>query len=873
MTMLENRPHRHSGSRGVTLVELMVATIVMTIGVLGFFGAFKFVARSLYVSRSRILATNLAQEKIETLKNLTYYELLITTNSATDNTTATPFLYDTSNYPPETIQIGALTFTRETYVTLAAMSNNVLSSVGYSYPDTGLKQLSVYVEWTDQGTRKMMSLTNLLENPNVNPLDTGFTGNVTNESSGANLASALITTVENGNLRTFTDTSGNYSFRVAHGSYTIHVSSVGFQDYFIPTQSASAGTTTNSPNVALTPISSGTIESIVWISSHIVISQVVASTLQVSGFDAQYIELYNPTTGQLNIATAGGSPLYQLSYHTNFGGGLDCYDVALVYKSTYTPSYGYYLVANTSTFMVNGLNITADAYYADSQPNCSATPAGWSPPSARPMMAYGHSGSWLIEGSISDPQDSVGWNAGSGANYCEGTCIQMVSGGGFARGDQIVRISSPAATISAAAMTTSGHSYDSNNNQVDFYYPPNATSANSPVWGINYNPKTSASGTFAPIAGTPGLGTFVGTNDPFSGSTTAYKATITSGTYSLPYATFLLPVSTGSWSVDLASGSWYLKVATVTVSHSVESPIYGAFLSSTTENGFVKGLVTGANGQVIIPAVAMNIGNVLTTASATNGLYFASVSSGPITATANYNSANTAYIQQAAYPTVVTGQITTQDFSLAPGGIITGYVTSGTTPLPNITVVAITGSGSEAASGVSNTSGNFYISNITSGTYTVEPALDNDQSFTSSNANYTSITLTDNSTVFASSYTITGAFADIVGSITYNGSMLTTGALILVSASSLSSSPSSLCVNPVGACATSVQSLAAPVYAVSSKADGTYDVQVRGGSNYNMAVYIPTVTGSASVSVTTKLTYTGLSVPASGSTTQNVTVP
>jgi prepilin-type N-terminal cleavage/methylation domain-containing protein len=61
------------GSRpGWTLVEVMIAAVIMSISLLAFAGAMGGVIKSLHLSKRRTLATSLAQEKIEYMKNISY---------------------------------------------------------------------------------------------------------------------------------------------------------------------------------------------------------------------------------------------------------------------------------------------------------------------------------------------------------------------------------------------------------------------------------------------------------------------------------------------------------------------------------------------------------------------------------------------------------------------------------------------------------------------------------------------------------------------------------------------------------------------------------------------------------------------------------
>jgi len=66
----------------MSLAEVVVAMAIITISVLSGFGAFKFISQSSAQSRIKKIATNLAQEKMEVLRNKSYFQLLVTSTTA-----------------------------------------------------------------------------------------------------------------------------------------------------------------------------------------------------------------------------------------------------------------------------------------------------------------------------------------------------------------------------------------------------------------------------------------------------------------------------------------------------------------------------------------------------------------------------------------------------------------------------------------------------------------------------------------------------------------------------------------------------------------------------------------------------------------------
>src|SRR5262249_31258219 len=140
--------------------------------------------------------------------------------------------------------------------------------------------------------------------------------------------------------------------------------------------------------------------------------------------------------------------------------------------------YSYYLFANTSTFNINGSSVAADAYYSDSANTaCSPAPPAshWdtaSTPKVKKLADVGCTGDFYLLDSGGAVIDAVGWarvSAGEPPSDSRGTPIQWTLGWPAA-GEQLVRISSPAANLSISDMNTYARAYNSRDNHADFYY-------------------------------------------------------------------------------------------------------------------------------------------------------------------------------------------------------------------------------------------------------------------------------------------------------------------------------------------------------------------------------------------------------------------
>jgi len=117
---------------GFTLLEVLVAIVILTIGLLGTAGLTTGVIRGNHYSKNITSATAAAQTKLEAIKSGGY-------------------AYATSaNFPSDAVTMGGMTFTRATSIT-------------NSSPAANMKTVSVTVGWTESNnTARSINLQTIL---------------------------------------------------------------------------------------------------------------------------------------------------------------------------------------------------------------------------------------------------------------------------------------------------------------------------------------------------------------------------------------------------------------------------------------------------------------------------------------------------------------------------------------------------------------------------------------------------------------------------------------------------------------------------------------------------------------------------------------
>jgi Tfp pilus assembly protein PilV len=896
-----------AGSSGATLVELMVATVVMTVAVIGLMGSFSGIQKALQVSKNKTLASNLAQEKMQILKQKNYYEVLVTPNPSYYVFNGVNLAYDAAYFIPETILEGSVSYTRLTDIQVAMEDSGAIVVLPPTTPDTGMKLITTTVIWTTAGEQKKVTVNSVLANPNTVMTNSVYKGFVKTAAAGnAVIAGALVNLAENLGWRDTTDGTGAYKITVSPGSYTMVVSAPGYFTQYAQTSIISNNITTM-PDFLLTPMSSGTVSGTVWVNDHVIISQVVADTYTMVGDgtmqDVEYIELFNPTASPVYIGTTGDT--YQTNkpalWFTSESGDFT-YEYActsfnsentfcLNYVTSNIPAQSYFLISNADRFMLNGIWVTADAYYVPAYKthhlsgNNQPVPGGGFPLGISGGGNYpvnvtkaGSVSLYHFDGWSATPQftvlDQVRWNSATNTNVftyngqvLSTNTIPNVAPNtslGSPAGNQLVRISSPAA--SAAGMTGFGHAYDSKWPAANFLSPSLTFS------GLQYLPHNVSSGAFTVVAGRPAVGAVVTGSDALSDSTLAYTVGYP------PIAQFLLPnVATGTfpspWTVLIASGNYSLENDSVTIAATGSNYLFPSsttILNTPSTVGFISGAVTDVflNPITVNSLIAVSPGanGVSSNASALNGRYLLRVSTGSVDVVANPSggSNNNKYVSVSSLSvTVAVGQISDGvDFILPQGGQIAGFVTrDGINALPGVAVTALDVNGYARDTEVTDNNGRFTTVIVGTGTYTVKPELD---SLENSSPVSTPVTVAAGTTIFSTTFTISGALGSVSGSVTLGGKIISTGVLVVVTTAAMAGAP------PAPPTLSSTTLATNSYYIASSREDGTYSVDVRQSTNpaYHVYGYYTTLNSTGAV-VIQSLTLNNVQVVAGSSSTGN----
>ncbi|HNW44970.1 MAG TPA: carboxypeptidase-like regulatory domain-containing protein [Elusimicrobiales bacterium] len=760
--------------------------------------------------------------------------------------------YDTGYFPPEEIiEGGVVFFTRYTYVQAVREDSGVVGEIAANLPDTGMKRITVTVVWgAGAGGKRKVTLRSILANPGTIMSNVSFYGTVKSTDAVA-IPGATVSLVEAAGCSDTTNASGEYNITGTPGSYTLMASAAGYYPAMRSVTVAAGGSLPNYIN--LTKIAVGNINGYPWIVDHLVISQVVGSTIDTSvtpNYDQEYVELFNPTT--FTVLVNG-----DIAFKFRRADDASAKNIAVTYINNSIASGGYFLFANTGTVIVAGTDVDADAVWADAN-STSDFPYFATQKNLIPVDedGGGEGGGAIEMAQISKGRaiEKVGWNKTSHpAPFYEGQAIQQTVG--LSRNELYARLTSTA-DYAGGVNGSFGPAYDTNYNSADFY---------DYTGGIPFAPHSTNSGVKTVISGTPAEGAVVTCTDGLSSSAEAALVLPNSPSHAQSYAYFsLVNVATGSWSVLITSGVYSLAQTTVTIAASGSAYIFPAaatFLTQTVTTGLVSGRVLNALGTPLQGIIVSPAGAPPTTTDA-NGRYRLVLDAGVTNITANpMPGGSSSYVTASSntVPVPAGGVHSGVDFVLYQGGRVKGFVTrDGVNGLPNIAVAVLDYNGVARDQMVTGIDGRFTSVIISTGYYTVQLALD---TLESSVPQVSTVSVAMGVTQFSSTFTVYGAMGSVTGSVTLGGQIIKSGVLVVVTTATLSGTP------PVPPDLSSDTLTGTPFYLGSSMENGTYNIEVRAAPNYNVYGYY-VVTGSTG-SIIYPVSATGVTVVAGSATWRN----
>ncbi|MFA5779959.1 MAG: carboxypeptidase-like regulatory domain-containing protein [Elusimicrobiota bacterium] len=793
-----------TNSTGFSQVEIVVTILVISIVILGIITTFSTIGKGLITGKTRTIANNLAQEKIEILKNISYARLLTTSE---DDLISPGYDNTNTDYIPESLNVGDANYTRYTTVWKAEESGTEISTMSPTATDQGIKKIKIEVKWTENNEQKSLVLYNLRDDPNRTTMSGKIYGIITTTNS-VGISAARVEVVQDINRSDTTSTTGYYIIKTTSPA-TVQIS-VSKDGYFSKVSAATA--VSAAVNLQLTAKEKGNAYGFVYKRDHLVISEICIALTEDA---TEYVELYNPTTYTITVENN-----YILKY-------VDNSDFLFTCENNTVDSHKYFLIASYPS--VTG--IQADATYLSAKmPNASNTGGVGLLTTADVWI---DSIAWGPAGSIPD-------NAKEGSGFA-------IAAGNFSTNDSIERISYSSYTTSVLMWDNSnGNAYDNDKNEENWVFHDNQV-----------KPQNTTSTAETPVLGTPVGYAVVSANDGLSSAVNASST----GYY------YLTGIATGTVVTIYGSSLTLMGLVpnnNITTGGKTKCDI---ILSSTSEGGFISGRVIRGDTLAGVADITVSAG-VYSAVTDTSGNFSFSVDVGSYTVIANpdYTSVpdgakwTSGTSQAEANKTVEVNygaSVSAGDLKIYAAGWISGhtYNASGG-DLPYITIRTTSPTSNFSTDVVSGTDGTYMIKGAKTATdYDLYPVLDDADSFliwngsawVSSTEGY-SVDLSQGEEETGKDFRITSAWGKIQGSVsdTAIGGNIKTGVLIIATTDAMpADSPPAISGGSVGGTNTIY-------YGTISDSSGNYSVSVRKGWTYNLKSWYTKISGATVVVQPTK---------------------
>ncbi|MFH1540545.1 MAG: carboxypeptidase-like regulatory domain-containing protein [Elusimicrobiota bacterium] len=744
---------------GFSQVDLLVALLIMSVIVLCAISTFSAIGRSIIVSKTKTIANNLAQEKINALKNITYSRLIPTSENDLIN-----YTYDNTYYPSEKLMVNNIDFTRYVTVWKACESGTEISTMSPTATDEGIKKIKIEIKWTTLDGSKTLVLYNFRDDPDREKRDGEVYGTITTTTvPTVAIANATVEVTQCPNWSSLTNADGYYLIKTtAPATINLRVSR---NDYW-PSTSGDIIVSANK-DFQLQKKLTSPVTGYVVINTHPVISEVCASTSPSGGPGSQeWVELFNPTTWSWLISAC---TIYYIDEDNNSINIGRSKILPITWLTTEIPPSCYFLIANTGTIILgSGTNYTADAYYSSS---CES------------YIESNVAGGIVLSTSLtSNKIDSVAWGKSSPPSVKNPPSKAVEGDGknltyGLAPNHILMRYSyKEGVSPTSCDLVNYGNGYDSNDNNTDFGYEQ---------LGIPHNVSISKT----VVSGTPAHGAIVSCDDGLSSSVIAIMEANSRNAY------FSINTATGTWTILITSANYSKDVSNVVVDYvtgaaipnATTSPSWPAtdrnetILSSLANGGAISGVVK--RGDVGIPIQGILVDAWSTSAiTDSNGEYSLSVSVGSYTVVANPDYYDTNWTEDSESAEVTQGIAKKVDFTIYPAGWISGttYNIVGD-PLPYIVVRVTNQTAGFEKETISGSDGTYMLKGVRTGSCSVVPMLDESDSYTLSGGWTNPIDLLQGEQEINKNFNITSSWGKIEGDVsdTAIGGNIATGVLIV----------------------------------------------------------------------------------------------
>ncbi len=151
--------------RGFSLVEILIAIMILSVTFMALLKGLGSVSRARLSSKTRSAAKDLVNDKLESMKDIPYHQLIVTTKSLTAREPGLKsYSYDEEAYPPEKLSMNGASFERRIFVEKVHVDpvQKRIKGLLPGAPDTGFKRTTVFVIWKSRAQWQMTKMEDIV---------------------------------------------------------------------------------------------------------------------------------------------------------------------------------------------------------------------------------------------------------------------------------------------------------------------------------------------------------------------------------------------------------------------------------------------------------------------------------------------------------------------------------------------------------------------------------------------------------------------------------------------------------------------------------------------------------------------------------------